>query len=83
MIRDSARHIYILIGSGSEWEPGFESAIEDDDVNSRYGDMCYPATHPPLFAYEIILNAKDKDEGEFNECLGIIGPLIQAATGNA
>jgi len=45
--------------------------------------MCYPATHPPLFAYEIILNAKDKDEGEFNECLGIIGPLIQAATGNA
>lgn len=86
VIRDSAKHIYILIGSGSEWEPGFESAIEDDDedgVNSRYGDMCYPATHPPLFAYEIILDAKDKEEGEFNECLGIIGPLIQAAAGNA
>jgi hypothetical protein len=86
VIRDSARYLYLLIGSGSEWEPGFESAIEDDDVdgiNSRYGDMCYPATHQPLLVYEIVLDAKDQEEGEFNECLGIIGPLIQAAVSNA
>ena len=81
VIRNSARHLYFLIGSGSEWEPGFESAIEDD-VKSSYGDMYYPATHPPLLAYEILLTPKGQEEDDSIECLGIIGPLIQAAAGN-
>jgi hypothetical protein len=77
--RKSAKYLYLLLGSGSGWEPGFEGTAEDDGhADSRLSGISYPATHPPLQIHQIRLDGKNLKNNGFEECFRIIEPLIQA-----
>ena len=77
--RKSAKYLYLLLGSGSGWEPGFEGIAEDDDhADSRLGDICFPATHPPLQIHQIGLDGKNLKTNGLEESFCIIESLIQA-----
>jgi len=79
--RKSAKHLYLLIGSGSRWKPGFERATEEEcQADAQLREMLFPPTHPPLQIYRVTLGGKNLAYDGLDECFCIIEELAKAAT---